>query len=308
MKAALVIALTLLAMSAWALWTPDLNRTALEQRYLQAPGDMVQVLGTPLHVRESGPKDAPAVLLLHGFGSSLETWETWTPALSAGLRVMRVDLPGSGLSPPDSSQDYSDARSVALISALLDARGIQKTHVVGHSIGGRIAWTFAATHPQRVNKLVLLAPDGFASPGFAYGVAPEVPATLGLMRWTLPRWLLRMNLAAGYAEPKALSDAALQRYHDLMRAPGARQAMLSRLQQTVLVDPVPQLQRITAPTLLVWGRDDAMIPFSNAADYQRALAQATLVPLEAMGHLPMEEKPQQALPAVLQFLTKKTDA
>ena len=90
MKAALVIALTLLAMSAWALWTPDLNRTALEQRYLQAPGDMVQVLGTPLHVRESGPKDAPAVLLLHGFGSSLETWETWTPALSAGLRVMRV--------------------------------------------------------------------------------------------------------------------------------------------------------------------------------------------------------------------------
>jgi pimeloyl-ACP methyl ester carboxylesterase len=159
-----------------------------------------------------------------------------------------------------------------------------------------------------VNKLVLLAPDGFASPGFAYGVAPEVPATLGLMRWTLPRWLLRINLAAGYAEPKALSDDTLQRYHDLMRAPGARQAMLSRLQQTVLVDPVPQLQRITAPTLLVWGRDDAMIPFSNAADYQRALAQATLVPLEAMGHLPMEEKPQQALPTVLQFLTKKTDA
>jgi pimeloyl-ACP methyl ester carboxylesterase len=308
MKAALVIALTLLALASWALWTPDLNRTVLEQRYLQAPSDMVQVLGTPLHVRESGPKDAPAVLLLHGFGSSLETWETWTPGLSAGLRVLRLDLPGSGLSPPDSRQDYSDARSIALIRALLDARGIQKTHLVGHSIGGRIAWTLAATEPQRVEKLVLLAPDGFASPGFAYGVAAEVPATLALMRWTLPRWLLRMNLAAGYAEPKALSDAALKRYHDLMRAPGARQAMLSRLQQTVLVDPVPLLKRITAPTLLVWGRSDAMIPFSNAADYQRALAQSTLLPLEAMGHLPMEEHPQQALPAVLQFLTKKTDA
>ena len=260
MKAALVIALTLLALASWALWTPDLNRTVLEQRYLQAPSDMVQVLGTLLHVRESGPKDAPAVLLLHGFGSSLETWETWSTALSAHLRVLRLDLPGSGLSPPDSRQDYSDARSIALIGALLDARGIQKTHLVGHSIGGRIAWTLAATEPQRVDKLVLLAPDGFASPGFAYGVAAEVPATLALMRWTLPRWLLRMNLAAGYAEPKAWSDGALQRYHDLMRAPGARQAMLSRLQQTVLVDP------------------------------------------------PMEEHPQQALPAVLQFLTKKTDA
>jgi len=126
-----VIALTLLALAAWALWTPDLARTALEQRYLQAPSDMVQVLDTRLHVRQSGPKDAPAVLLLHGFGSSLETWETWTPALSAGLRVLRIDLPGNGLSPPDSRLDYSDTRSIALISALLDARGIQKTHVLG---------------------------------------------------------------------------------------------------------------------------------------------------------------------------------
>lgn len=197
------------------------------------------------------------------------------------------------MSPPDSRQDYSDTRSIALISALLDARGIQKTHVLGHSIGGRIAWTFAATEPNRVDKLVLLASDGFASPGFAYAVAPEVPATLGLLRWTLPRWLLRMNLAAGYAEPKALSQGAVQRYHDLMRAPGARQALLSRLQQTGLVDPVPLLKRITGPTLLVWGRDDAMIPFSNAADYQRALAHPTLLSLEAMGHLPMEENPQR---------------
>jgi len=308
MKAALVIALTLVALTAWALWTPDLDRVTLEQRYLQGPGDMVQVLDNRLHVRESGPKDAPAVLLLHGFGSSLHTWEPWAQALSAQLRVLRLDLPGSGLSPPDSHQDYSDARSVALIRALLDARGIQKVSLVGHSIGGRIAWTFAATEPQRVDKLVLLAPDGFASPGFVYGKAPDVPAALGLMRWTLPRWMLRMNLEPAYAQPKALDDDALTRYHELMRAPGARQALLSRMQQTVLVDPVPLLQKITAPTLLVWGRDDAMIPIANAADYQRAMARTTLVPLDAMGHLPMEEKPAQALPAVLQFLTKKNDA
>ena len=122
------------------------------------------------------------------------------------------------------------------------------------------------------------------------------------MRWTLPRWLLRMNLAAGYAEPKALSDGALQRYHDLMRAPGARQAMLSRLQQTVLVDPVPLLKRITAPTLLVWGRSDAMIPFSNAADYRAALPNARLVALPGVGHLPQEEQPARGLAALQAFL------
>ena len=147
MKAALVIALTLLALSAWALWTPDLSRTALEQGYLQAPSDMVQVLGTPLHVRESGPKDAPAVLLLHGFGSSLETWETWTPGLSAGLRVLRLDLPGSGLSPPDSRQDYSDARSIGVSRPSRSARFTRSPTTCSPSVGREFSISASSDGP-----------------------------------------------------------------------------------------------------------------------------------------------------------------
>jgi pimeloyl-ACP methyl ester carboxylesterase len=221
------------------------------------------------------------------------------------LRVLRLDLPGSGLSPPDTGNDYSDTRSIALINALLDARGLPKVSLLGHSIGGRIAWTFAATAPQRVDKLVLLAPDGFASPGFEYGKPAQVPAAMGLMRWIAPRWLLRMNLEPGYFQSDALSEENLSRYHDLMRAPGARAAMLARLQQTTLLEPQPLLQKISAPTLLVWGREDAMIPFANAADYQRDIANHKLLALEKMGHLAMEENPQLALPGVLQFLTER---
>ena len=305
MKTALLIAVLLLAVAMWALWTPDLDRATLERSYLQSPSDMVQVLDQRLHVRESGPKDAPAVLLIHGFGASLHTWEPWAQTLSQQLRVLRLDLPGSGLSPPDTGNDYSDTRSIALINALLDARGLPKVSLLGHSIGGRIAWTFAATAPQRVDKLVLLAPDGFASPGFEYGKPAQVPAAMGLMRWIAPRWLLRMNLEPGYFQPEALSEENLSRYHDLMRAPGARAAMLARLEQTTLLEPQPLLQKISAPTLLVWGREDAMIPFANAADYQRDIADNRLLALEKMGHLAMEENPQLALPSVLQFLTEK---
>ena len=305
MKTALLIAVLLLAVAMWALWTPDLDRATLERPYLQSPGDMVQVRDQRLHVRESGPKDAPAVLLIHGFGASLHTWETWAQTLSKDLRVLRLDLPGSGLSPPDAGNDYSDTRSIALISALLDARGLQKVSILGHSIGGRIAWTLAATAPERVDKLVLLAPDGFASPGFDYGQPAQVPATMGLMRWIAPRWLLRMNLEPGYFQSDALTEENLSRYHDLMRAPGARAAMLARLQQTTLLEPQPLLQKISAPTLLVWGREDAMIPFANAADYQRDIANHKLLALEKMGHLAMEENPQLALPGVLQFLTER---
>ena len=125
-----------------------------------------------------------------------------------------------------------------------------------------------------------------------------------LLRYTLPKPLLRASLKPAYADPAAMTDARVDRYHAMMLAPGNREALLSRMRQLVLQPPPPFLARITAPTLLLWGQADQMIPVANAADYQRALAHPTLVPLEAMGHLPMEEKPQQALPAVLQFLTK----
>lgn len=289
------------SVAAW-LWTPDRSRSDLEALYLARPGDMVTVAGTRLHVRDTGPRDAPAVILLHGFGASLHTWDPWADVLDDDLRVIRLDLPGAGLSPPDPTGDYTDARVTTLLLALMDRLGLDRASLVGNSVGGRLAWTLAAEHPDRVHRLVLISPDGFASPGFEYGKAPEVPWIMGLMRYALPRSMLRANIVVGYADPAALTEPTLTRYRDLMLAPGARQAMLDRMEQTVLRDPVPQLGRITAPVLLVWGEQDAMIPFRNAQDYQRALADVRLVSFPDLGHLPHEEAPAQSLPPVRAFL------
>jgi pimeloyl-ACP methyl ester carboxylesterase len=160
----------------------------------------------------------------------------------------------------------------------------------------------AAQHPERVERLVLVSPDGFASPGFEYGKAPEVPGVMQAMRYALPRGMLRSNIAAGYADPAALTEPTVTRYRDLMLAPGARQAMLERMEQTVLRDPVPILRRIRAPVLLVWGERDGMIPFANAADYQRHLSDVRLVSFPDLGHLPQEEAPGRSLPPVHAFL------
>lgn len=218
----LVLALGALTLLSLCLWTPDLPRATLESRYLAAPADLRQVGPWQLHVRDSGPPtsapgksdaqtDAPAVVLLHGFGSSLQTWDIWAQGLAASHRVVRIDLPGSGLSPPDPANDYRDERSLQLLNALLDDLGLSSVSLVGHSMGGRIAWTFAAKFPERINKLVLVAPDGYASFGFEYGKPMEVPATLGLMRHVLPKLLMRMNLQAAYAQPESLSDAVTTR-------------------------------------------------------------------------------------------------
>jgi pimeloyl-ACP methyl ester carboxylesterase len=294
-----LIALALLSL---LLWTPDIDRATLEHQYLQSPADMVEVAGTRLHVRDSGPRDAPAVVLLHGFGASLHTWEAWVPGLAEHHRVIRFDLPGSGLSAPDPTGDYTDERSLEVLRELLDRLGLARASLVGHSMGGRIAWRFAARFADRVERLVLVAPDGFASPQFEYGKKAEVPAVMRLMRHALPLPVLRMSLAPAYAEAGMPSYEVAKRYQDLIRAPGARDAMISRMEQTVLADPVPELQRIQAPTLLLWGERDAIIPWRNAADFVHAMPAATLVTLPGAGHLPQEEAPEASLVAVESFL------
>jgi pimeloyl-ACP methyl ester carboxylesterase len=285
----------------WA-WAPDRPRTQLEKKYWDAATRYLEIGGTSLRVRISGPQDSPVVLLLHGFGSSLETWEPWAQQLGGSYRVVRFDLPGCGLSEADRTGRYGDARSLELVKALMDELGIEKAVLIGNSIGGRIAWRFAAAFPDRTRKLVLISPDGFASPGFEYGKAPHVSAILTLMKYFLPRALLRANLAAAYGDPGRLSDATVDRYYDLLLAPGNREAMIERMQQTVLEEPTPILRRIKAPTLLLWGQKDRLIPFANSADYLGALGDAHLVSFPDLGHVPHEEAPAESLPALTQFL------
>jgi pimeloyl-ACP methyl ester carboxylesterase len=303
---AAAILVSLLAAAAW-LYTPDKPLKVLEAKYLRSPNDMIEVAGLRLHVRDDGPKSAPAIIMIHGFGSSLQTWEPWAKSLEATFRVIRFDLPGSGLSAPDPNGDYTDARTISVLLALMDRLGVAKASLIGNSIGGRIAWTFAAEHPDRVDKLVLISPDGFASPGFEYGKAPKVPAALGFMRYVLPKSLLRANLKPAYGDPSALTDQTVTRYHDLMLAPGVRQALLSRMKETVLVDPVPLLRRIKAPVLLLWGERDGMIPFSNARAYLQTLPNARLVALPTLGHVPQEEAPATSLAPVLAFLSEPAE-
>jgi len=294
----------LIAVGIW-LWTPDKSRGELEAKYLGDPGDLLQIAGMQLHVRDSGPKDAPALLLLHGFGSSLQTWEPWARALCSDYRVLRFDMPGAGLSAADPNGDYSDARSMQVLIALMDHFGIAKASLIGNSMGGKIAWKFAAAFPARIDKLVLISPDGFASPGEEYGKRQPVPSMVRLMRYALPKPILKMNLYPAYGDPAKLTDDIVTRYHDLLLGSGNRDAMIARMEQTELINPEPLLRSIMAPTLLLWGQKDAMIPLANADDYAKALPDRKLVVLPGLGHLPQEEAPETSLVPVKEFLAAK---
>lgn len=296
------LALLLVGVGLW-LWQPDKDRAELEARYRERPEDRLVVEGVAFHLRDRGPRDAPVVLLLHGFGSSLHTWEGWIAGLSDRFRVIAIDLPGFGLTGPDPSGDYTDSRSVELLASLLDALGLQRASVVGHSMGGRIAWRFAADRPDRVDRLVLVAPDGFTSLGRDYGETPRIPWFMDVMRHTLPTLMVRSSLEPAFVDRSKATDALVERYRDMMLAPGVRGAILDRMRQAVLEDPRPILPRIAAPVLLVWGEQDRMVPVTNAADYEVLLPGARTVRFDGLGHVPQEEAPERSLAPVRDFLS-----
>jgi pimeloyl-ACP methyl ester carboxylesterase len=264
---------------------------------------MLEVDGLRINFQDSGPPDAPAVLLLHGFGSSLQTWDAWTPQLSLKFRVIRLDLPGFGLTGESPNKNYSEGQDLATLVGFVNKLKLSSYSVVGHSMGGKMAWSLAAAQPERVQALVLMAPDGF-SPESQWGTKPyEVPAVMGLMKYALPKYFVRGFLDAAYADPQWLTDQTLTRYHDMLRAPGVRAAILDRADQTVSTDPIPRLKQIKAPTLLLWGEQDQMIPSSNAASYAAVLPLAHTVVLPKLGHVLQEEQPEIGLSKVDAFLS-----
>lgn len=300
----LAAALLLAALAAAWLHTPDADRAALEAAHARPPSRFLEVLGLRVHLRDTGPRDGPAVLLLHGFGASLHTWEGWAERLQDRFRVIRLDLPGFALTGPDPGGDYSDDRAVAVLAALLDTLGVAQAAVAGNSLGGRIAWRFALAHPARVTRLVLIAPDGFAPPGRTYGEREGAAPLMRLLPWTLPRRMLRESMAPSYGDPARFPEAVLARTHDLMRAPGVRAAMVARMEQRVIEDPRPLLPRLALPVLLLWGERDRMIPASHARDWLALLPRAEHVELPGLGHVPQEEAPEASLPPVRAFLER----
>ena len=291
-----------LAIILSGLWTPDLERAELQKRYAGSSPQTIELDGLKVHYKETGPQGAPALLLLHGFGSSLQAWDDWSVKLEQKYRVIRLDLPGFGLTGASPDHDYSEEKDLAILTHFANKLGLDKFSVIGHSMGGKMAWSLAAAQPDRVQALVLMAPDGFPETK-DIGTKPyEVPAIMGLIKYVLPKYLVRKSIEPAFAEADALNDALVNRYFDMLRAPGVRGAILERSNQTIYTDPVPRLKAIKAPTLLIWGEQDQMIPSSNAQSYAGVLLNSTTVLLPQLGHLLQEEQPEKGLTVVMEFL------
>jgi 4,5:9,10-diseco-3-hydroxy-5,9,17-trioxoandrosta-1(10),2-diene-4-oate hydrolase len=248
----------------------------------------------------------PTVLLVHGILSSIFTWRDLLPRLARHHDVVALDLPGFGAS--DQPADLSGELYPAVLLRLMERLAIPRAAIVGHSLGGAAACMFAAQHPERVERLALIAPAGFNL------AAEEMPWLLRAVEWPpvgellerLPvrRALVRIGLRQVVFDDALVTDERVEEYWAPLARPGAiaslRALMASR---HALGARFPALAgRVRAPTLLVWGRADAWIPVSHAERFLAAIPGSRAVVLERCGHLPQEEKPQEVLRVLAEFL------
>ena len=280
--------------------SPDKTLEELAPKYAAAPSQFMQIKGMKVHYRDEG--EGPPIVLIHGTGASLHTWEDWTTDLVKNYRVIRLDLPAYGLTGQDPQKRYSSKDYVDLLHAFLGELKVDKFHLAGNSLGGLISWLYASYHPEKVEQLVLLDPSGFPFKNTPMVIKmAKTPILNNFIRYITPRSFIEKNIKEVYYDETLIKESTIDRYHDLSQYKGNRQAFIDRA-YVEREDYTERLGLIQAPTLILWGENDAWIPVSDAPKFKAAIKDAQMVIMPNTGHVPMEERPRESLAFVLDFL------
>ncbi|MFJ3623802.1 alpha/beta fold hydrolase [Streptomyces iakyrus] len=248
-----------------------------------------------IHVRVDGPRDAPALLLIHGSASSTRSWDPMVPLLTGSHRVIRIDLLGHGRSGKPADRSYAIPDQARRAGAVLDRLEVEHAVLVGHSSGGVVATALAEQRPDLVTALALIN----TGPGLNAFIAGN-SADIGPQQWPPTDEQLRRFASTGFSREgyripeELLDDVRGMTHHSLTTS---MQATRSYLEQRTLPDRLAVLGK---PLLVVFGEDDRRWRSSSASDY-RAVPGARIEMLPGLGHSPLLEDPSRTAAALLAF-------
>ena len=293
-----LVLIVVLATAGWLLLQrPDIPYATLEARYGYADSRYMDLPGgVRAHYRDVGPRDAPVIVLVHGFAASTHAWDGWVPALSKTYRVVVLDLPGHGLTRTGEGYVVRPGGFEAVVDGVTRGLGLTRFTLVGNSMGGEVAWTYALDHPDRVGRLVLVDAAGWPTPGRGGGMIFKFlanPVGRRVLKEIEIRPLMTQALRSAYVDPKLVTPALIARYVDLARAPGHREVLLGQRPRRVAT--APDLSAIHVPTLVIFGQDDRLIPPADGEKFHKAIPDATLILYPGVGHVPMEQIPDRSV-------------
>lgn len=298
----------LLGLAFLLLRTPDVPAAEARARYASPASQFVALSpGFTVHLRDEGPRDAPAVVLLHGSNASLHTWEPWVERLSRDYRIVTLDLQGHGLTGPTPTGCYTARCMAETVEAVRVHLGLERIAIGGNSMGGGVAIRYALAHPDRVSALILVDSagaklDSGRRPPIGFRIA-AMPGVRRLAEHITPRSMIERSLDASTSVKTAATPEKVDRYWELLRYPGNRRATIERFgapREPLTPEGLKPLD--TIPTLILWGREDQLFPPAAAEWFRQAIPSAELVILEGIGHLPQEEAPDESAAAVKAFL------
>lgn len=284
----------------------DIPLEELKQKYAQGTSSFITVDGMQVHFRDEGnSKDSIPIVLIHGTGSSLHTFDDWAVELKNDHRVIRMDLPAYGLTGAFPSRDYSIDAYVEFIKRFLDKLDIDQCIIGGNSLGGQISWRYTVSYPETIHKLILINAAGYPTNSESVPLAfqaAKTPVIKNVLTYITPKSIVRSSVENVYADKSKVTDELVDRYFELSLAPGNRQAFVDKFEAKRILGAHKQIPAIDHPTLVLWGDQDRLIPPENAHRFHQDLPNDTLVILENSGHVPMEENPGRSLEVLKSFL------
>jgi pimeloyl-ACP methyl ester carboxylesterase len=305
-----VIALAGLTLAGCGLFSPDIPFSTLEAKYANGQSRFMDLPdGLHVHYRDQGNPQGPPIVMVHGFSASLHAWEPWVSRLGGDYRIVTLDLPGHGLTRAPSTYVTSLGRYADVVDTLADRLHLGPYVVVGNSMGGGAAWTLALRHPDHVRGLVLVDAVGWPTPKenerspLIFKLMSTPAGRLVLRNMDTRRWAKR-GLRSAYVDQALVTPALIDRYVDLSRGPGHRAILLNGE-----ADPGPRVnpdtfKAIHAPTLVLHGEADTVIPLTVGKGLAGAIPGAQLITYPGVGHVPMEQIPDRSAADLRGFMNR----
>jgi pimeloyl-ACP methyl ester carboxylesterase len=294
-----LLALLLLTAGCASFRSFDQVRREIPQSQFVRVGDQL------VHVEQAGAGEP--IVLLHGFGGSTYSWRKVMPALSRSHRVVAIDLNGFGYTQrPRAAAAYTREGQTDLVLGVMDALGIDRAHVFGHSYGGGLSLFLASRHPERFRTLVLVDSSAPTYPDDRRSRAASFRplANFFLRTVALRPSMIRRALQHSFYDDSRITPELVEAYLDRLLVEGADDAFYGLTAPRAVPGSKVELEAIRIPILAVWGNEDELI---SRASGQRSVARipgSEFVVIEQCGHIPMEEKPEEFLQAVLPFLER----
>jgi pimeloyl-ACP methyl ester carboxylesterase len=309
---AIIVLVLVAALFAWG-YAPDIPAKELRAKYANAESEFVDLGdGLTVHLRDEGPKDAPALILLHGSNASLHTWQQWVDRLGKDYRIIRYDQPGHGLTGPHPKDDYTAKGFVDVVDRVAKNRGLTKFYLGGNSMGGWVTHEYAKAHPEKLQGIILV--DASGAPNSQPKALPigfriaRMPALRPLMGVITPRSVIERSLKQSVSNQSVATESEIDEYWELLRYPGNREATgkrFARFSNRHSVKPVGEATGAVS-ALILWGDEDKLIPVSSAKWFASTYKNSNTQIYKGIGHLPMEETPDRSAADVRAWLTGKT--